>query len=724
MKLFSRKGSVSEEPFFTRHGWAVIPATALAAVIVIAVLIVLIFSRNLPSLLMLENFEPIVLSRIYSADGKLLKELDSGEKRVRVPLDRMPESLIQATIATEDRRFFDHWGLDMPRIAKAALIDIITFSKKQGAGTITGQLARNLYLTREKSWGRKIQEAFTVLQIERTYSKPEILELYLNQMPFGNHAFGVQSASKRYFNKNVEELNTEESALLVALLKAPNTYSPYKRPEAALSRRNLVLRQLLECDYIGRPEYDSLKTVPISVIERAVLDSTIAPYFCEYVRTTLREKYGLGLYTDGLSIYTTLDTRVQKCAEQAIENFIPKLEERLRDPILRKRRFTQWMDPEMRTDEGIESFLADSSQVDSLLTARATLQTALLAIEPSTGHILAWVGGRDFEKNKFNRVQQMERQPGSSFKPFVYTVAVDNGYPTTYTLLNQPVVLMQVDGTPWIPKNFDESTAGPTTLREALRRSLNLVTARLLLEVIKSPEKVVSYAKRFGFTSTIYPYETIALGASDVKLIDMTKAFGVFANGGELVEPIAVTRVEDKYGNVIDTFTPERKEVINENTAYIMTDMLQTVVRKGTGANASRVFGFNRPAGGKTGTTNDFRNAWFVGFTPQIAAGVWVGFDDLRLSLGDNMTGAAVALPVWAPFMRAAHDSLGLAYRNFNAPPGIVRMKICDETKKLAADYCPKIDEEIFISKYAPAEHCDKHSSPTRSAGKRKQMIY
>lgn len=710
--------------YLKRHHWTHLPIIALIALIVLAASLIVYLGQGLPSIAELESYEPLLVTKIYSVDGVLIDELDAQEKRESVSYFEMPDNLIQATIATEDRRFYKHWGLDIKRIAKAAYVNVTTMSRSQGAGTITGQLARDLYLNRKKTWKRKFQEALTVLQIERTYSKNEILELYLNQMSFGHHAFGVQAASEEFFDKDVGNLKTEEAALIVGLLKAPNLYSPFRHPDRALQRRNIVLASMMQCNYITRAVFDSLKALPLNVVEEKSDENAIAPYFCEYVRQEMSDKYGLSLYTDGLSIYTTLDTRVQAVAEKATNQWIGQLESDIHKTMLAKRKYTQWVDPPLTTPQDIVNFLKDTARVDSFFhSPRMTLQTSLVAMNPTNGQVIAMIGGRDFEKTKFNRAVQMERQPGSSFKPFMYTVAIDNGWPTTTELWNQPIVLKQVDGTQWRPNNYDMSVGGKPTIRQALQHSYNLASAHLLLKIIQSPELVVSYAKRFGFTSTIYPYETICLGASDVKLLDLVAAYGVFANKGELIEPICVTRVEDKDGNIIDEFPPKRKEVINENTAYVMTDLLETAINEGTGQSARWKYNFYRPAAGKTGTSNDFTNALFLGFTPQIAAGVWIGFDNQNIKLGEGKTGGMAALPIWAPFMKMAHDTLNLPVEDFVMPPGVIRLDICDETKKLATDACPHIVKEIFIKKYAPTETCDVHGSPGKSRSK-KQIVF
>jgi len=721
-----RENKTSLPEYFKNHQWIAYPAVFLAALLFLAGISLFLLTRNLPSLTQLERAaDPLLVTRIYSRDGKILKELYK-QKRLMVPLDRMPKCMLEATLAIEDHKFYQHWGINLKRFPKALYVDLKYMSFKQGFSTITMQLARKLYLHPQKTIIRKLREMLTSIQIERTYSKSEILEMYLNRMPLGRGTYGVQSASLAYFGKNIEELNTEEAALLAGLFQLPyGYYSPDSSLAKAKHRRNVVLKSMARNSFITQAQYDSLRQEDVVVIDRHADAGTTAPYFCEYVRKKLYNKYGLRLYTDGLSIYTTLDTRVQAVADSAINGFIPGLEKQIWEKIIKKDKFTDWFNPPLENEEEIEAFLADSAKVDSLLQARATLQCALISLDPASGEILSMVGGRDFAKSKYNRVTQMKRQPGSNFKPFAYTVAIDNGWPPTTELLNQPVVVTMADGTQWRPKNYDETTGGPTTLREGLRRSLNLIAARLVQELIP-PEKVVAYAKRFGFTTTIHPFDGVALGQDVVIPLELVSAYSVFANKGIRVEPTAILRVEDKYGNVLESASPRRREVISEQTAYIMSDMLGTVINKGTGQAARWKYNFYRPAGGKTGTTNDYRNTWFSGFTPEITTTVWVGFDDERLSIGDKRTGANTALPVWAPFMRMAHDTLALPLKDFKQPDGIVRLPVCAESKKIATPSCPTVWNELFLDNLAPTDTCKIHSSPrSNTAGKnRKRRIF
>jgi penicillin-binding protein 1A len=706
-----------------RRRWVLYPLLTVLVFIVIAGVLVFLFSRGLPSLSTLEHYDPMLSTRIYSSDGKVLKELYM-QNRQEVRLDQIPEAMIQAVLATEDRRFYSHWGFDLRRFFKAMYVDIVTLSKRQGAGTITGQLARKLYLNPRKTWARKIREALTAIQIERTYSKPEILEMYLNHMFFENRAYGVQAAAQRYFNRNIEDLKIEESALLVGILQRPADYSPYRHPVAALARRNLVLRNMVDCGYLAQARYDSLKLLPMAVVDKPDDDrSTVAPYFCEYVRQALEAKYGVGVVTDGLSVYTTLDTRVQECAEKAVRNKLPQLERTIQRKLLSEKDFEEWVRATHRDPAQMREILRDTTFVDSLMAAKARLQVALVALDPSNGHILAMIGGRDFTESKFNRAVQAKRQPGSAFKPIVYTAAIDNGYPPCTELLNQPVVIPMIDGTVWRPKNYYEDTGGLTTLREALKRSLNLVSIRLVQEIIP-PEKVATFAKHWGFSTEILAYYAIALGVFEVIPLELTSAFATFANNGVKVEPVGILKVEDKNGNVLEEAVPQRREIFSEATAYIMTSMLRDVVDHGTGFDARRAYGFTRPAAGKTGTTNEYTDAWFLGFTPQICSGVWVGFDDKRISLGEKQSGAVVALPIWAPFMKAVHDSLHLPEADFPMSSDVVWVKICDTSKKLAGDRCPKTEYEVFRKDLLPQDSCTVHTSESVDFQRRSEDVF
>ena len=680
-------------------------------------------SRDLPSLSQIEQTRPKLVSKVYSADNKLIKEFFE-EKRTFVPLDSMSRYLKEAAIATEDRRFYNHWGINVRRLASAVLIDVITLSKRQGASTITQQLARQLYLTLEKTISRKIREALTAIQIERTYTKDEILELYLNHMNFGGGAYGVQSASSRFFGKNVKYLNAQESAMLIGMLQRPEAYSPYRHPKACTARRNVVLSAMYHVDFLTKEEYQAAIESPLGVLESSVHEAYgIAPYFTEYIRQQLQKEYGYNLYTDGLQIYTTLDSRAQAIAEKYTSEWLEVMQRRVNRRMVREREADSVFTKPLLEKLGktLRQALADTTLCDSILTAKRPVQAALVSLDPRSGHILAMIGGRDFEESKYNRAVQAERQPGSSFKPFVYTAVVDNGYPPTFEVLNEPTVTKLEDGTEWRPHNYDESFGGYVPLREALARSLNLPTVRLIQQITK-PSVVVEYAHRMGLTTPIPAVDAIALGAGEVIPIEITSAYSAFANLGIRMEPMGILRVLDKDGNVLEESTPQGKEVLRKETAYIMADMMRSSLdsRQGTSGSARWKYNFTRIAGGKTGTTNDFTDAWYIGFTPQICSGVWVGFDRQDMKFDKGETGASVALPIWAPFMRDVHDSLGLANEEFPMPDNVVRVEICTVSKKLPNDDCSTTFNEAFYATDVPATHCSIHSGKKVSDRRRR----
>ncbi|UCE20143.1 MAG: PBP1A family penicillin-binding protein [Gemmatimonadota bacterium] len=663
--------------------------------------------RDLPSLAQLESYRPSLITRIYSSDNQILKEF-YVQRRVLVPLEKIPPQLIQAVIDMEDRRFWNHWGISLRDIARALWIDLKAMRKVQGASTLTQQLARNLFLTLEQTMTRKMREMLVAVRIEKTYSKEEILEMYLNQQYLGHGAYGVQSAAQLYFSKNVEELGLAECALIAGMLKAPHHYSPLDHPLRAQSRRNLVLDAMVRCGDISSSEADSIKKTPVQLDPHGGLEGE-APYFVEDVRRQLEDKFGSDLlYQEGVSIYTSLDLRHQRLANQAIQNRLTSLQQRI-DLLAQS-----------------ESDTEVPAEGDTI--APGIVQGALLAIEPRSGHIKAMVGGRDFKESQWNRTVQARRQPGSAFKPFIYTAAIDNGYTTITEMLDQPIVLMGGDGKEWRPRNYDRTFGGLTTLRDGIRRSRNLVTVRLLQKI--GPQQAVFYAHRMGIQSPISPVPSLALGTEVVTLLELVSAYAVLSNGGIWVRPVSILRVIDRHGEEPDAYRrvleQERREreVLNVKTAYIMTNLLQSVIDRGTGINA-RYGGFRLPAAGKTGTTDDFTDAWFLGFTPEIVTGVWVGFDDPQHSLGDGQSGAISALPAWTEFMKGLQDSLLLTHQEFDVPDGIVKAKICAESKHLATPYCPELmnngKEEVFIEGTEPTEPCPIHTTLVEGGSEEKK---
>jgi len=686
--------------------------------IILVLGIVLALSKNLPSLEQLENYDPDLVTRIYSSDGKVLNEL-FVQKRVFVELDKIPSHMKNAVISSEDRRFYDHWGLSMRSVIRAVVVNTISMSYRQGFSTLTQQLARNLYKSVgfEDSIIRKIKEVITAIQIERTYTKDEILEMYLNTVHFGHGTYGVEAATKRFFGKECDELMIDESALLVGLLPAPASYSPIHHPDRAIRRRNTVLRVMKDQGYITKPIYFENRAKTLQSVQEESKRGT-APYFTEYVRRILEkedENLEINIYRDGLKIYTTLDSRLQSIAEKSVLQSVQEVQKKLNRRLFKDTdEFENLALLTIYPEDTVKMMMDGDGELYKDLRDKLLVQCAFVALDPTTGGILAMVGGRPDYHDQYNRAVQAKRQPGSVFKPLVYTTALDNGYPVTEQLLNQPVVLnvQNVDGTwvKWRPQNYDGSTGGLTTLREGLRKSMNLISVRMVQQGIAPAEQVKRTAKRMGITTEIRAVDALALGTSEVIPLEMVSAYAAYANKGVYSKPFAITRIEDRYGNILKDYFPDREEVLNEETAYLMTSLLQTVMDRGTGGSARWKYKFNRPAAGKTGTTQGWSDAWFVGFTPQIAAGAWFGVDDFRVPLGPGQDGARSALPAWARFMKGSHDTLDFKVESFERPSGVEDIEVCTVTKKSPLPACP-IQKEIYKSGTEPIQKCKVHRS-------------
>jgi penicillin-binding protein 1A len=675
--------------------------------------VVLFLTRDLPSFSQLENFTPELATKVYSADGKLVEEFFT-QRRFYTPLAEIPPEMKKAILAVEDHEFYKHWGMAPTRFIIVAVKYILSGGSTEsgGASTLTQQLARRLYLTPEQTVTRKLKEILTAIQIERAYTKDEILEMYMNQMQFSYATYGVESAARYLFDKTVQELALSECALLAGAVQLPGVYNPFRNYERTQKRRNFVLGRMLEENYIQQEDYDIATAEDIALRQRSDEAPIDDPsYFTEHVRRLLYEKYGYDIYETGLNIYTTMDTRLQTAANKAIRNHLPKLQARVNRDYHKKANFQYICPPSMLENQTLEQILQDKAVVDSLIAEKCRVQVAFVALDPKTGHILSMIGGRNYEESEFNRATQAVRQPGSCFKPFLYTAAIDNGLMPYFTKLNQPVTVEDMDGqgTRWTPRNYDHSVGGETTLREGLRRSLNLISVRLIKDDVP-PRTVVEYAQNFGISTPLEAVDALALGSIGVKPIEIISAFSTFANKGVRVDPISILKVEDKYGNIIDTASPHSRGVLTEQTAYIMATMLQTVASRGTGAASRSVHKFYHPAGGKTGTTNDYTDAWYITFTPDLVAGVWVGLDDPAMSLGSRQSGATAALPITAPFMKMAVDTLHIPPTPFEKPEGIIDVEICIDTQKLATEYCPNVVKDIADVRYAPLEHCNVHT--------------
>jgi len=606
------------------------------------------FIEESPQLRLLDEWRPSVNTRIYAADGSLVKEF-AEERRTLVRLSEVPLTLQYAFLAAEDSRFYDHCGIDFLATGRAVAKNVMAGQRKQGASTITQQLARNLPigLGRERTWPRKIKEAFIALQIERKFTKDEILELYINQISLGWPARGVEAGARKYFGKHVDELTLAECATLAAIPKAETAYSPIRHPERAVRRRNYVLKLMLEKGYISRSAYGEAVQEPLVVREYEPENEGFADYFVEYVKQQLERTYGYErVYRGGLIVETTLDPAMQRGAEAAIKNCLARY------PTL----------------PGAAVYEAKQAQA------------ALIALQPSTGYIKAMVGGRDFAESNFNRTVQARRQPGSAFKPFIWAVALEKGFTVTDTFDDFPFYYPYRDpGTgeqvEWCPENFEEEYFGESTLRQALVRSQNVVAVRLLTQTGLGP--VIRLAHRAGIASFIDRNYSIALGTAVVTPLELASAYATFANNGYHCKPLAILRVRDTDGKILEENVIEEREAIRPEIAYLVTHLLQAVIEDGAHATGREARDFTRsssgkiirPAGGKTGTTENCVDAWFVGFTPDLAAAVWVGYDD-NSSLGKKITGGRVAAPAWAEFMSKALGDK--PPRDFGVPENIV----------------------------------------------------
>ena len=671
--------------------------------------IVFYLSRDLPSLERLETFDPAMLSTWYDRNGEIIGEFFI-QKRVFIDIEEIPEHMKNATIASEDKRFYRHWGVDLQSFGRAVVVNLSSMQFRQGFSTISQQLARNLYkeIGFKDSIGRKLKEMITAVQIERTYTKEEILEMYLNTVHFGHGTYGVESAAKRFFNKKASELTIGESAMLVGLLPSPANYSPLRNLNKAIGRRSIVLKLMYNQDFITYDEYmNENMIIPDNIFKE--IPKGKAPYFTEHVRRTLEkidDELGINIYEDGLKIYTTLDYRLQKIAEDAVMSTLKKNQDTFNDQLFQDYdQFSKLAYLGIFPEDSVKTMLKGEKVLYEELQKSLLIQCAFIAIDTKTGEILAMIGGRSDYLDQYNRSTQAMRQPGSVFKPYIYTAAIDNNYPVTTQLLNQPVSLYrrnaQGEREKWTPKNYDDSTGGLTTLRDGLRQSLNLISVRLVQELVP-PSQVKSVAQRMQISSPIRAVDAIALGTSEVIPIEIVSSYAIFGNKGIYSTPIAITRIENKYGQIIKEFKTVQKEVLSPETAYVMTNLLQSVLDNGTAGSARWRHRFRHPAAGKTGTTQNWSDAWFVGYTPSITAGVWYGIDQYPISLGKGQAGGVAALPAWAIFMREAHKTLNISPEPFERPKGVIEVEIDSETKQLPNPRTKSKEKEIFFPSNAP----------------------
>ena len=629
-----------------------------------------------------DSVSPVGATLVFAGSGDTLTAF-YRQKRVNVDLADVPTDLRQAVLSVEDWRFYHHWGIDLWGLARAVVANLRHGWGSQGASTLTQQLARNLILkSHEQTLTRKLKEAMLTLRLERTYTKDEILRMYLNEIYFGEGAYGIEAAARTYFSKSVRDLNLLECVTLAGVPKNPNNYSPTRNPERALRRRNLVLRTLVDHDILSEARYDSLAARPLGT-HPATGGDQLGAYFVEEVRKHLESAYGDSLLYEGeLRVYTRIDLKLQASMERALEKRLHEIE--------------------TTYDLPYERNLADTLAAEE---QPKYLQGAAIAIDPRTGAVLAMVGGRSFHDSRFNRATQARRQPGSCFKPFVYTAAILAHRTPADIILDTPLVVDVGYGLGlWKPQNYEKNFNGPVSLRYALAKSLNIPAIKLQEEV--GTDKVIAAAQRLGIQSKLEAVKSLALGTSEVTLQELASAYGTLANGGISAVPWLIERVEDRTGKILEETQPHLEEALEPQVAYIITNMLQAVVDWGTGHNARDLYGLTLPAAGKTGTTDDTADGWFVGYTPEIVVGVWAGYDERR-SIG--LAGSALGLPPWSDIMREYYA--GKSAPSFTAPRGVVWESVCTESGKLATPQCPKVQSEVFLQDARPEQECDMHTT-------------
>jgi len=733
--------------------------------------------ENLPPISELEEFEPNIVTYIYSDEEEVIGEF-AIEKRVEIPYEKIPETLIKAIIATEDPRFYNHRGIDLRGILRALKEDI-KFKRWRGrlhgGSTITQQLARNLFLHPRQTIRRKLKEWLLSLQIEQNYSKERILTTYCNQFYLGHGVYGVEAASNLFFGKSVSELDLEECAMITGIFRGPSLYSPYSNEDLTLRRRNHVLNRMYDEGYISKEEKDDVQAKPMNVLPLRRGKSEYAAYFLEEVRKHIEKNYGADtLYRKGLRVYTTLDPRLQRYAEEALLNRLRVLDKRQgwrkdkRNLIeegteeFEETWLESWITPTVKEGEVLDAIVLSVSRSEALVKVKdysgkvkndniawtktknlkllirkgdiiqvkiknidegkkelvlsldqdPLVEGAFLAIDPQTGQIKAMVGGYSFARSKFNRATQALRQSGSAIKPILYTAALENEFTPADIIVDEPTEFMDKwMEEPWSPPNYDQKYKGHVTVRKGLEESRNIVTAKLLEYI--SPQTGVDYCRKFGITSPIYPYLSLSLGTFEVRLLELVSAMSTFPNKGIRARPYFITRVEDKGGNILEEAKVETEEVISPQIAYIMTNLLQGVIQRGTSVSASYLLK-DKALGGKTGTTDEYTDAWFIGFSPSLCAGVWVGHE-IKITLGERQSGAVAALPIWIEFFKkiieeeikkAEEEEKEHEVEEFEVPPGVSFVEIDRKTGLLATPFCLFPFKEVFLPGTEPDRFC------------------
>jgi len=734
-------------------------------------------SEDLPKITSLTDYRPPIITTVYSDGNRKIAEFFQ-ERRVVIPLSKMPDMLIKAFIAAEDARFYKHKGIDFFSIIRAFFKNIEAGTIVQGGSTITQQVTKSFFLTPERSYKRKIKEAILAYRIDKAFSKQEILFLYLNQIYLGHGAYGVEAAAENYFGKSAMNMIMAECAMLAGLPQAPSRYSPFRHPERAKERQIYVLNRMVQEGFISNDEATEAINIYLDIKPRRNVYIEEVPFYTEHIRRYIEDKYGRDmLYREGLQIYAAVNLEMQKIARAEIEKGLLDLDKRqgYRGPIKhlateeiesfskelqnqyesdlfesgkavngvvisiddKKKRVTVRMgnalgeigikDMKWARKPNIEvayyearlrhpknalkvgdvirvrlkEKIPDSDMWSLKLEQVPKAQAALLCLESETGFVKAMLGGRDFRATQFNRAIQSRRQPGSAFKPIIYAAAIDKGYTPATVIIDSPIVTKDLERDfTWKPKNYGLKFHGPTLFRKALAKSRNVITIKILRDI--GVGYAIDYAKKLGVESELSRNLSIALGSSGISLLETVRAYSVFNHSGYLIEPIFITKIEDRYGNIIEEANPVKKKVMEESTAYIITNLLESVVKEGTGR---RVRALGRPVAGKTGTTNNLFDAWFVGYTPRYNTGVWVGFDEGG-SLGKGETGSRAASPIWLGFMKQILD--GEPVKVFQAPEGVVFAKIDAETGLLPIPESKKVIFECFKEGTVPTQYTKK----------------
>jgi penicillin-binding protein 1A len=757
------------KPFIIKNFKRILFILSLVITILIGTLIgiILVYQKGFPQIENLEDVQPNVMSVIYDDNGEPIKEF-AAEKRTIIRRPDIPEILEKALVASEDNQFYTHWGINF-RGTLRAIMGVLTGQNLGGGSSITQQLARNYFLTAERTFSRKFREILLAIQIEKRYSKDQILTAYCNKIYLGGGVYGVEAAARYYFGKSIKDVNIAEAALIPAIMPNPNrTYNVFLNPANCLRKRDDILKRMVEMDFITETQYREAVKVPLPTEPHQFDRPEVGDYFVEEVRKRLESRFGdRQLYTGGLNIYTSLNSHMQKWAENAmssglrahdkrrgwrggLKNLLRETSEAGTPTDLQSHKLASWERLTVEKDSVVEGIVltvtnkkalvkfggfrgivsaadaawtnmplkgtlkkgdvglfkildipdTDSGLFSLGLEQEPEAEGAVLVIENSTGEIKAMVGGYSFKRSQWNNATRALRQPGSTLKPIIYTAAIENGFSPATLMEDEPVTFAnRWTDEPYEPQNDSRDFAGTITLRMAFEQSRNVISAKIVNYL--TPPEIVKYARRFGISADFKPTMSIALGAYEATLIDMTAAYTVFPNLGVRVTPYFIKKIVDRNGHILEENYPDKRQVIEEETAYIINYLMQGVVQYGTGKRARHL---KAPIGGKTGTTDDYTDAWFIGFSPSVTVGVWVGYDT-RKSLGNQESGSRAACPVFVEFMEKyleQHDEP----RNFRKPPGIIMIKIDKRTGKLVSPDCIYPFWEAFIRGREPVDFC------------------